>query len=434
MKAAYAEHIAQRRRLAEVALSQTGFDACVYHAGTPLRYHADDQDAPFRPNPHFAHWVPLRGPYHLLVASSGERPKLLRVSPEDYWYEQPALDDPLWASEFDLVSVTSEEEAWRHVPSSDRVAYVGDSPASAGSHRIDEAHVNPEALIARLDWDRSFKTAYEIACLDEASRLGGLGHQAAKRAFEAGASELEIHHAFVAAAGCVDRDLPYGTIVALDEKGAILHYEGKRAEKNGSVLLIDCGAAYRGYGSDITRTWTVRGCPSDFVDLVGGMNEVQQELCRRVRPGLPYGDLHHAAHVLIADLLHRCGILKRGGEDAVADGLTQPFFPHGLGHFLGIQTHDVAGHQAAPEGGRVEPPPRHPFLRTTRTIAEHQVFTVEPGVYFIEMLLRPHRDGPRRADFDWDAIDRLAPCGGIRIEDNVVVTADGHRNLTRPYV
>ena len=108
--------------------------------------------------------------------------------------------------------------------------------------------------------------------------------------------------------------------------------------------------------------------------------------------------------------------------------------PHGLGHFLGLQVHDVAGHQAAPEGGTKEPPARHPFLRTTRTIEEGQVFTIEPGLYFIPMLLREHRAGDTAACFDWDLVDRLTPCGGIRIEDNVLVTADGHRNLTRPLI
>src|SRR5262249_47569958 len=105
-----------------------------------------------------------------------------------------------------------------------------------------------------------------------------------------------------------------------------------------------------------------------------------------------------------------------------------------LGHFLGLQVHDVAGRQQAPQGGTVPPPGAHPFLRTTRTIEENQVVTVEPGVYFIPMLLRPHRSGPASSLIDWGLLERLAPCGGVRIEDAVLVAADGHRNLTRPHV
>jgi Xaa-Pro dipeptidase len=223
--------------------------------------------------------------------------------------------------------------------------------------------------------------------------------------------------------GCTDKELPYETIVCHDEKGAILHYTGKRTQREGRVLLIDAGASHRGYASDITRTWTRAGCHTVFRDLVAGMEHLQGELCAAVKPGLPYGELHHRAHLAIADLLSATGVLELSGPDAFELGLTRPFFPHGLGHFLGLQVHDVAGHQKEPAGGRVEPPAEHPFLRTTRTIAEGQVFTVEPGLYFIEMLLRPHRSGATAEHFDWPLVDALSAHGGIRIEDNVLVTA-----------
>jgi Xaa-Pro dipeptidase len=115
----------------------------------------------------------------------------------------------------------------------------------------------------------------------------------------------------------------------------------------------------------------------------------------------------------------------------VEQKLVKPFFPQGLGHHLGIQVHDVAGKQLNADGTPAPQPPEHPFLRTTRMIEEGHVFTVEPGLYFIEMLLRPFRAGEHKDKFNWTLIDELAPLGGIRIEDNVLVTADGHRNLTR---
>jgi Xaa-Pro dipeptidase len=200
------------------------------------------------------------------------------------------------------------------------------------------------------------------------------------------------------------------------------------------VLLIDVGANFCNYASDITRTWTREGCHPTFAAMVGEFDVLQQDLCAAVRPGLPYPELHHQAHRKIGDFLKRFGILRVGGDEAVERGLTRPFFPHGLGHFLGIQVHDVAGHQKEPAGGSNPPPELHPYLRTTRTIEEGQVFTVEPGIYFIGMLLREHRDGDAAAEFDWKLIDALAPCGGIRIEDNIVVTADGHENLTRQHL
>jgi Xaa-Pro dipeptidase len=270
--------------------------------------------------------------------------------------------------------------------------------------------------------------------MDEAERVAAQGHLAALAAFESGASELEIHHAYLAACNTTEAELPYPTIIAHDEKGATLHYTGKRNQRDGHVLLIDAGARHLGYCSDITRTWTGKGCDSQFRELVHGVDELQRKLCDAVRPNLPYPDLHNSAHVMIGDLLHELGVLKVGGADALERGLTRPFFPHGLGHFLGIQVHDIAGRQRAPDGGTNPPDARHPFLRTTRVIEEGQVFTVEPGVYFIPMLLRDYRSGAEAKQFDWETIDRLTPFGGVRIEDNVLVTSDGHRNLTRPHI
>jgi Xaa-Pro dipeptidase len=124
-------------------------------------------------------------------------------------------------------------------------------------------------------------------------------------------------------------------------------------------------------------------------------------------------------------------VLKCSLDQAIEKRYTSAFFPHGVGHHLGIQVHDIGGHQKAREGGVLPPPEGHPYLRNTRVMEPGQVFTIEPGIYFVPMLLEPFRTGPAAADFNWPLIDQLAPFGGIRIEDNVVVTENGHRNLTR---
>jgi Xaa-Pro dipeptidase len=427
----YAAHVAERQKKAEAALAAAGFDGLVIQAGAPFTYFADDQDAPFRPTPHFAHWVPLEGPAHLLHVRPGKQPRLARVAPEDYWYEQAPLGNPHWAAHYELVETPDVERAWRELSITGRTAYVGDRPEEATAHGILRDALNPAALTARLDWDRAVKSAYEVDQMAAASALGWRGHLAARAAFLEGASELAIHQAYVEAVGCTDKDLPYESIVGLDEKGAVLHYQGKRKTGGGKVLLIDVGAQVNRYASDITRTWTTDKAHPVFRALVAGMERLQLELCAAVKPGLAYLDLHAAAHQKIGDLLHAHGILKVGGREAIARGVTSPFFPHGLGHFLGVQVHDVGGRQKSPEGGTVPPPREFPYLRTTRKVEAGQVFTIEPGLYFIEMLLRPHRTGATHDLFDWKLVDQLAPHGGIRIEDNVLVTRDGHRNLTR---
>ncbi len=424
-------HLAARQATTAEALAQTGHDALVISSGKVYTHFADDQDAPFHPTPHFAHWCPMAGPRHLLVVRPGQRPRLIRFAPEDFWYEQLPLGNPFWASEFDIEEAGTVDEIWQRLGTLSRAAYIGNESERAAAAGLE---ANPAQLTAHLDWHRTTKSPYEVQCIEEATVIAARAHVAARAAFQNGASELEIHQAYVQAAGVVDHELPYGTIVALNEKGATLHYEGKRQVRNGAVLLIDAGAQVRGYAADITRTMAAPRCDSRFQALIAGMERVELQLCDLVKPGLSYGDLHHQGHLLIAGLLKEADILRATPEEAVEKGLSRPFFPHGLGHHLGIQVHDVAGRQGAPDGTPTPPPPQHPTLRTTRTIEADQVFTVEPGLYFIPMLLRPFRENEHKARFNWTLIDELTPCGGIRIEDNLLVTVDGHRNLTRPHL
>jgi Xaa-Pro dipeptidase len=164
-----------------------------------------------------------------------------------------------------------------------------------------------------------------------------------------------------------------------------------------------------------------------FRALLARLETLQQEVIRRIAPGMPFEDLHDDAHRLLAVALHELGI-GRGSPDALVErGVTRALFPHGLGHSLGITVHDAGLRPRQPR-------PENKFLRNTSVIEVGHVFTVEPGVYVIDGLLAPLRQDDRRDLLDWAELDALRGFGGIRIEDNVVVTADGHRNLTRPHV
>jgi Xaa-Pro dipeptidase len=186
---------------------------------------------------------------------------------------------------------------------------------------------------------------------------------------------------------------------------------------------VDAGAGFAGYGSDITRTWVKGGgaAASAFAGLVEGLEAMQQRLCGMVRVGLAYEELHDESHRQAADVLRAVGISSLPADELVSSGVTRAFYPHGLGHSLGLQTHDV--------GCALRPPRKdNPYLRNTTNVAQDQVFTIEPGIYFIEALLGPLRHSP---DIDWKLVDALAALGGVRIEDDIVVQANGIRNLTR---
>ena len=431
LAALFSQHVDRLQAETEKALGAAGFDSLVVSSGAPFTYFADDRDAPFEPAPHFAHWCPLDGPHHLLHVVPGRKPRLVRYAPEDYWYEQGGVTDPHWLGAFEFEEAGSIEAAWSALGRPPRAAYVGSETDRALASGL---AVNPAALVPRLDWVRSYKDAYEVRCIEEATSLGARGHRAAREAFAAGASELEIHQAFVRAVGCPDAQLPYTTIVALDEKAATLHYERKRSFRNGKVLLLDAGAQARRYACDITRTTTTKAVDARFAELVRAVDALEQDLARSATPGRPYLDVHLDAHQGVAQILADLRLVRVPKEEAFARGYTHPFFPHGIGHHLGIQVHDVAGRQADPSGVPAPPPKEHPYLRNTRTIEPGHVFTIEPGVYFIPMLLRPFRSGPAGAAFDWAAIDAMTALGGVRIEDNVVVTASGPRNLTREHL
>jgi Xaa-Pro dipeptidase len=267
---------------------------------------------------------------------------------------------------------------------------------------------------------RSYKDEYEVRCLEEATALGARGHRSAREAFAAGASEMEIHHAFCRGVGATEAQLPYSTIVALDEKGATLHYETKRHVRDGRVLLLDAGAASRGYACDITRTAAARSCDPRFAELIRVLDVLEQELARAATPGRPYLDVHLQAHRGIARILQRASLARGGG----AQGLHSP-----------LPARDRAPPQDQVHGDRQASPRARPPK------APYRAHLLAPGhpslsarLYFIPLLLRPFRSGRDASAFDWDSIDALTPLGGVRVEDNVVVTDAGPRNLTREHL
>lgn len=432
LKKLHQEHVVLAKKYADECMAELGYEQIVIYAGDPYMYHADDQSAPFRPVPQFAYWCPDAHPQHAVILRPGSKPVLCFYAPDDFWHEPAKLDDPYWAESFDVKEVSSLMAIHSFIEPDFKTAFIGRGEDKFHNFNMD---VNPEALVTMFDWGRSFKTEYEIQCLSEAQRLGAIAHTAAKEAFFAGKSELGIYQSYMNSIDAQESELPYGAIIALNEKGAYLHYEDKRREPNGQVLLIDAGARYEAFGSDITRTYATEETPEEFRSLIAGVEELQLELCDLVKPGSTVGDLHHASHVKIAELLIKIGvILDCSVDQAIEDGLTRVFYPHGIGHLLGIQVHDVAGQISDRKGTPSAPHPRHPKLRTTRDMEPGMVITVEPGIYFIGMLLDPLRTGELSSKINWDLVDRLMPCGGIRIEDDVLVTESGHRNLTREHL
>ena len=427
----YSEHLRQIQRRWEQALDEAGFEAAVVHSGTPLVSFLDDYEYAFRPNPLFLYWLPLtHHPDSVLLVRPGQAPLLCFYQPDDYWYQPPSDPESWWADHFEVRIVQAADE-WKSVISSEMpasTAAIGDSPLL--DEVFEGGQINPKNLVTRLHVQRTCKTGYEIACMAAASRLAARAHRAAEEAFREGRSELEIHQAYLAACDHTDARLPYNNIVALNEHGSVLHYQGRdaRPPEDSRSFLIDAGCTVHAYCSDVTRTYSSSDGP--FADIIGAMDQLQRQLVAQVKAGVDFRQLHLETHRGIARVLADSGVINAEPETAVESGLSAVFYPHGLGHFIGLQTHDVAG-LIDNDGEPIPRPEGHPYLRLTRTLEVGNVLTIEPGLYFIEPLLRRWREQGDAVAVDWDAVEGLMPYGGVRIEDNVVVEETGCRNLTR---
>jgi len=430
----YANHVATLTSKYEQILAAG--QSVLIHSGTEHHYFGDDRAIVFQAFGHFAHWLPVNRPDHFVLVRAGDKPRYFQVVPQDFWYDQSLQIDadlePAIHEAFDVVRLSSIDDVAKQTDLT-VCDYLGPDPSWAAAQGITQAKTNAPALLAPLDFARAVKAKYEIDQLRLANQQGLVGHAAAAKCFLGGGSEFEIHNAFLQACSLLEYETPYTNIVGLDTNAAVLHYQHKSRTRvpNAQLLLIDAGSRINGYGSDITRTTPSQHCHPVMDSLITGMEALELEIVASVKPGVAYPALHDQAIAGVASLLVEHGIAKVAKSELIERRLAHAFMPHGVGHLLGIQVHDVGGHQRNASGGRIEPPAHSPALRTTRMLSEDMVFTVEPGLYFIPMLLDPLRTGYAREALNWPLIDELIPSGGIRIEDNIRVTATGAENLTR---
>lgn len=431
----YKTHLATLQQRAQQILQRTQFDALLIHSGELLTVCFDDHHYPFKVNPHFKAWLPLTDLPHCWLWIDGvNKPKLWFYSPVDYWHQTTPLPQSYWTEEIEIIMLRDHHLIAQQLPlSANKAAYIGPSIQRAEQLGIQPDAINPQRVINYLHYHRSYKTDYELSCMREAQKRAVAGHQAAKEAFLSGMSEFDINLAYLTATGHRDHDVPYSNIIALNEHAAILHYTNLDAQppEQRKSFLIDAGADYNGYAADVTRSYAANG-DTLYGQLIRELNSEQLAVIDTLKSGARFSDYHHDMHYRIAKILLNNHLVKDISPEAmVAENLTGPFLPHGLGHLLGLQVHDVAGFMQNDHGEHLAAPSRYPHLRCTRIIEPRMVLTIEPGLYFIESLLSPWREGSYRHHFDWDRIHSLQPFGGIRIEDNIIIHEHHTENMTR---
>lgn len=433
LEALYDQHVSTLNNRMAPFIEESAYDAIIISAGVTKRYFQDDMDAPLRVNPHFAHWCPLYGPHHLMVLEAGKSPRMLYYHPSDYWEEFVPLTGQGWEKSFQIESYDNIDEIWKRAGEFGKVAFIGEKK-ELESQKASFA-LNPEDIVKPFHWGRKFKTEYEVACTRKAIEFTAVGHAKAAQLFHQGASEREIFWAYMESVQGTPENVGYEPIIAMNEKGAILHYRQWRQQKvTNKVLLLDAGCRYRHYNSDVTRTFLATDASDTFREIHTRLNDLQLDLCGLAVVDASYLDLNVRAVRKIAQILIDVGVVKLSSVDEAIDKkLVRSFFPHSLGHLLGIQVHDVGADLIDPHGKTPKPESDlYPNLRFSCALEEGYLLTVEPGIYFNPVLLDQIRSNT--ADLDWKLIDSLMGHGGIRIEDNVLITKDGSENLSRPMI
>ena len=428
---------ARRARVEDAWRGETG--PLLVPAGLPIPIEGTDQFHDFHAHPEFQYLSGTAEPGAALAwdHEGGWRLFTPSLSTEDrVWMSEPPsaeLQTQRTGIETDDCSALGE---WLAARRGQPLALLGNRDIeqrgaeyavagwSALEIAVDEAA--SERLGRRLTERRRAKDGLERSHLRRAVDAAVEGHLRAWRSARAGMTErdlqIEMEAEFFRFGG---QRTAYSSIVGSGPNSAILHgTPGERVLRGGDLVLIDAGPEIHGYASDVSRTFPVGAA---FTPLQRHLYEVvlaaQRGAIAAVRPGAEYKQLHLQACAVIAEGLVDAGILIGGADDLVAQDAHALFFPHGLGHMLGLSTHDCGGYL---EGREPEDRFGLAYLRTDLPLEPGYVVTIEPGIYFIPALLTdPERRARYRGAVNWERVDGLLDFGGIRIEDDVLVGAAG---------
>lgn len=297
--------------------------------------------------------------------------------------------------------------------------------------KVDNKSLHPEITECRV-----FKTPEEIEVIRFTNRVSSEAHKEVMRRIRPGMTEFELeslfHHFCYSQGGC--RHVAYTCIAGSGHNCATLHYGHAGAPNDkkindGDMCLFDMGGEYYCYTSDITCSFPANGkFTEDQRNIYEAVYKASRAVMAAVKPGVKWTDMHRLAERVQLTCLRDMGLLQGDVDEMMKCYLGAVFMPHGLGHFMGCDVHDVGGY---PEGTKRIEEPGLRSLRTTRVLQKSMVLTIEPGIYFIDATLNPALENPETARFfNQEMLQRFRNFGGVRIEDDIVVTSDGMELMT----
>ncbi|MHC4223271.1 MAG: aminopeptidase P N-terminal domain-containing protein [Planctomycetota bacterium] len=397
----------------EIVLVPAG--ALVPIPGTDLNY-------PFRAHPE-----------HRYLADSDLPGQVLAYDGEEGWtvfVPVPTDEEKVWegGAEADGLPIAHLKD-WLDVRRGRPVAMLGEPLPG-----IDFSEELSRRVRDAVTAARRIKDTEELGRIRRAAGATREGFAIAKSRAQPGTTErllrIEVDAAMLRAGAT---HMAFDTIVAGGPNGAVFHFMPTDRElKKGEFCIVDAGAEYAGYASDVTRTYVAGGTPTaEQRELYALVLETQREAIAKCRPGKEYKELHLESCAQLAQGLVDFGLLKGKAEDLVEQGAHALFFPHGLGHLMGLAVHDAGGYldgRARSEEFGLN------FLRTDLPLEENYVVTIEPGLYFVPaLLLDPGRRELFKSAVDWKRAETMLHLGGIRIEDDVLVT-DGEPEILTPEI
>ena len=396
----------------------------------------------FRQDSNFLYYCGLEHPNLNLVidVSSGET---------TLFGDDLNVDDIVWEGERTTVKKMSELSGIDHVEKTSFLSrflaeknkihtlplYRDDQRSFLRSIICSKEQSSSKELILSVIKQRSIKSKEEIAEIELALDVTAEMHKIAMKNTRHGETEQSIVGKIEGYALEKGRRMAYPVIFTVN--GEILHNNiYKNTMESGQLALNDSGSeSPMYYASDITRTFPVSGTFSDIqkqiYNLVYEMQEVALDLCK---PGISYKEAHMASAKKAVEGLIEIGIMSGDPNDAVAEGAHALFFPHGLGHMLGLDVHDMEGlgEDLVGYDSKVNRSDQFglAYLRLSKELYPGFVLTVEPGIYFIPHLIDQWEGSKKHSDFiNYSALDKFKNFGGIRIEDNIIITDDSYRML-----
>jgi len=420
-----------------LSLFEENQDGVIYLKGADIMYrYGTDFEFPFRQESNF---------WYLTGVNEPEYHAVLDIKSGDYHLFAPERDAQfaVWHGKIKSNDQIQKDYEPDHLHRANDILSVLKKLKPSSIYCLDEEqaefiedlnrnfNVETDTLQDALTFCRCIKTDHELDLLREAARVNNIAHLEAMKALKPGMHEYEMKGVFdyhQTSNGLLQP--AYTGIHAGGTNCAILHYvENKDKINDGELYLIDAGYECEGYASDVTRTYPANGRFSgDQAAIYQIVLDALNQCIENVKPGVKMEDLHMGASRIILQGLKELGVVKGDIDDMMENNIFALFFPHGLGHFLGLDTHDVGGY---PQGVERIDRPGIKFLRVRRELMPGMVITIEPGIYFIPALLKPALENAEQAKYlNADKVESLLNFGGIRIEDNLIITEEGYENLT----